>query len=41
MIWEVDWVFTFRYKSIDSQLIIGIEQARNLSALAFPLNSNV
>lgn len=36
-----DWLFTFRYKSVDSQLIIGIEQARNLSALAFPLNSNV
>ncbi|XP_048775157.1 protein WWC2-like isoform X3 [Ostrea edulis] len=30
-----------KYKSIDSQLIIGIEQARNLSALAFPQNSNV
>lgn len=30
-----------KYKSVDSQLIIGIEQARNLSALAFPQNSNV
>nr|XP_022328024.1 protein WWC2-like isoform X2 [Crassostrea virginica] len=30
-----------KYKTVDSQLIIGIEQARNLSALAFPLNSNV
>ena len=31
----------YRYEGVDAQLLIGIEQGRNLSALAFPLGGKV
>jgi hypothetical protein len=37
---DLIWLY-FRYEGVEGQLLIGIEQGRNLSALAFPQGGRV
>ena len=37
----INQLFNHRYESVEGHLVVGVEQARNLTALAFPPGSKV